>query len=221
MVLRAEKDEERRWLPQPIQQLLVVSGKFDTGTEGRRVEKCVILSNAEVNEYDCLTDSILVASGEVRARGMIDYSYLVARRTVQTGISNELVACAGGAIVGSDGKPISAKMSNHYPNDTKLLSVKFYSTTEDGLEAMAEKGVVTVTKLDAKKAFGVAGLKKGDVIVSINGEKVTTLHELDRLACRATVASGTAKVKVERDKKTEEIEVKLFDWSAYTPEKKK
>jgi S1-C subfamily serine protease len=99
-----------------------------------------------------------------------------------------------------------------FPNDTKLLGVKFYSAAEDGLEATAEKGVVTVSKLDEKKPFAKAGVQNGDVIESINGEKVPSLHELDRLVCRATVASGVAKLKVKRDKGTEVIEVRLADW---------
>lgn len=48
-----------------------------------------------------------------------------------------------------------------------------------------------------------------------------SLHELDRLVCRATVASGTARLKVRRGDSTDVIEVPLFDWSVYTPDKRK
>lgn len=36
--------------------------------------------------------------------------------------------------------------------------------------------------------------------------------EVSVIACRATVASGVAKLKVKRGKDTETIEVKLADW---------
>lgn len=41
---------------------------------------------------------------------------------------------------------------------------------EDGMEATAVKRVVTVLKVDEVKAFGKAGVKKGDVIETVNGE---------------------------------------------------
>ena len=90
--------------------------------------------------------------------------------------------------------------------------MKFYSSAKDGLEATADKEVVTVSKLDEKKPFAKAGVKKGDVIESINGTKVPSLHELDRLLCRATVASGVAKLAVKRGDDKKVIEVKLADW---------
>ncbi len=71
--------------------------------------------------------------------------------------------------------------------------------------------MVTVKAVDAKKPFAAAGVKAGDVIESVNGKPVDSLVELNRLLCRATVASGTAKLKLTRDGKSQEIAVKLAE----------
>jgi hypothetical protein len=201
--------------PRVRDQLLVASREFEVASEWSSVEKCVILSNAEATVIGKLEDSLLLATGRVTVQD-VEGSDLAVRAevAVKTGLQSLIVT--GRDVVGWGGKKLTADSPQYQntmtANDTKLLGVKFYSSAEDGLEATAVKGVVTVSKVDEKKPFAVAGVKKGDVIEKVNGEPVPSLHELDRLLCRATVASGIARLKLKRGDETHVIEVKLADW---------
>jgi hypothetical protein len=179
----------------------------------------MVFTNAAVATLPPLSQCIVVSSGSVDSDGYLYGSVVVCRGEAKFRWKEgegSLVR-AGGAVVNMDawrGKEAVSKADPEkvFANDTKLLGVKFYSATEDGLKATADKGVVTVKAVDEKKPFAKAGVARGDVIERVNGEPVPTLHELDRLLVRATVASGTARLKVKRDGKAQVIEVKLADW---------
>ena len=212
------KPPKKRLTSDPLARQLVVASKTLVPWTNTSAEKCVILTNAAVAEFHGLDDCLVISSGSVSVTTGISMSAVVCRGNAEyTFHPNPYMGhvWAGGAV--TDATPVAWDRKRPedvgaVEKDDKLQGMKFYSAAEDGLEATAEKGVVTVSKVDEKKAFGQAGLQKGDVIETINGEKVPSLHELDRLACRATVASGVAKVKVKRGDKSEVIEVKLADW---------
>jgi hypothetical protein len=199
---------------------LVVSSKALVARPNMGARGCVLLTNAAVAEFHGLDNCLVISSGCVSVTRTIWSSAVVCRGDMEC----VLEARAHGGFVWAGGKitdvnPVAkgrkkAEEVGSVEKDDKLLGMKFYSCTEDGLTATADAKAktVTVSKLDAQKPFAKAGVKEGDVIESINGERVPTLHELDRLLCRATVASGVAKLTLKRGDKSELIEVKLADW---------
>lgn len=199
-------------------QLLVVA-RTVTARPNSPMMECMVFTNAAVSTLPALNQCLVVSSGSVDLDRDLNVAVVVCRGQAKFRWQEreKSLVRAGGAVTNIDawrGKDAVSKPDPDkvFANDPKLLGVKFYSATEDGLEATADKGVVTVKAVDGKKAFAKAGVAKGDVIERVNGEPVPTLHELDRLLVRATVASGTARLKVKRDGKAQVIEVKLADW---------
>lgn len=198
---------------------LLVASRVVTARPNEGTRQCMVFTNAAVAQFPHLSQCIIVSSGSVDTNRELSGVVLVCRGEAKFRWSEwegSLVR-AGGAVTNADDRPGKGAVSkadpdNVFANDSKLLGVKFYSATEDGLEATADKGVVTVKAVDEKQPFAKAGVAKGDVIERVNGEPVPTLHELDRLLVRATVASGTARLKVKRDGKAQVLEVKLADW---------
>lgn len=202
---------------------VVVAAKSFLAERNSNADDCVILTNAPTAELLGAAHSVIVASGDLAAFDTFDHSTVVCRGEVEYRMKEKESSLikAGGQLVHSRTRQTNGKSPQPnpdprraFPNDKDLLGVKFYSAAEDGLEATADrkKESVTVAKLDERKAFAKAGVKTGDEIEAINGERVRTLHELDRLLCRATVSSGLAKIKLLRGKETVEVEVKLTDW---------
>lgn len=217
-----------RWNEVVGGQLVVASKTLVARPNKETAHGCVILTNAAVAELHGLNGCLVIASGSVKVvrqmPGSMDKSAVICRGDAEYAFltppvyspSSAGYVWAGGSITDINPNPIKGKKSPLLgtEKDDKMLGMKFYSCTEDGLTATADAKAktVTVSKLDAKKPFAKAGVKEGDVIESINGERVPTLHELDRLLCRATVASGVAKLTLKRGDKSELIEVKLADW---------
>jgi PDZ domain len=218
---RRKVREDRPWYH------VIVSSRTLTAFPNDMAERCVILTNASMSTFRGLDCCVVLSSGSVVSdrMGTFDGSVVVCRGDVafrydEPGQWSSFVA-AGGSIRSVEEADFLAKKQRPpqhdprwaFPNNAKLLGVKFYSAAEDGLWATVEKNEdVVVTKLDEKKPFAKAGLKVGDVIDAINGEPVPSLHELDRLLVRATVSTGVAKLKVSRGKAPQVIEVKLADW---------
>lgn len=213
------RSDETRNQGLALEQHVIVASRTFVARGMGEAEGCVILTNAPTAVFRSMNGCIVFSSGSVTVDKTVRHSAVVCRGDASFKYDSDSTPLvkAGGAIthpdIGEKGRLVpDLDPKTMFANDTKLLGMKFYSTAEDGLTTTAKKGVVTVSKVDEAKALGKAGVKAGDVIESINGQEVPTLHELDRLLCRATVASGVAKLKVKRNDKVEVIEVKLADW---------
>lgn len=197
---------------------LIVASRLLRAWSNTRADNCVILTDAATAEIDGCDSCLVVAAGNLSSKHGLYHSTVVCRGDVEYMAYEQESSLikAGGKL--TDRYAIYTKAAwkpdplRAFPGDTKLMGVKFYSVADDGLEATERKERVTASKVDAAKAFGKAGVKAGDEIEQVNGERVDSLHDLDRLVCRATVASGVAKLKVKRGEKSEVIEVKLADW---------
>ncbi len=180
------------------------------------LKKSVIISNAATAKFDAVDGSILITSGDVDFGTRCSENILISSGSVYTDKPLSSVIIAGGKILTADRKkdldPDSHPSSKLLANDKKLLGVKFYTCAEDGLEATLEKAGITVKTVKEKKPFAEADVRVGDLIEKINGETVPSLHELNRMLCRATVASGTARMRLRRNGEVVIAEVKLKEW---------
>jgi hypothetical protein len=201
----------------PREHLIVAATAFKA-RPNERADNCVILTNAPLAELEATDACLVVASGNLASNHGLYHSTVVCRGDAEYMAYEEESSLikAGGKL--TDRLAVQTKAAwkpdpkRAFPGDTKLLGVKFYAVAEDGLAVSERKERVTVSKVDESKPFGKGGVKAGDVIEQVDGVQVDTLHDLDRLVCRATVASGTARLKVKRGESTEVIEVKLADW---------
>jgi len=91
------------------------------------------------------------------------------------------------------------------------LGVQSVDLTADDAESLGlprdTKGV-TITDVSSDSAAEKAGLKRGDVILGINGKGVTTVREL-RLAIAEMLPGTKVKLRITRGKKEQVIEVVL------------
>jgi PDZ domain len=189
----------------PAEECVLLTNAATAGLQG--VQKCVVLASGDLEVDWKMTGAVVVCRGNIRYRfgeGGKESSLVKAGGAVED-VRAAKLAAQGKAIPPPDAKRVFAK-------DANLLGVKFYTSAEDGVEVSVEKNVVTVVKLDATKPFAKAGVKEGDIVEAVNAEKVGSQHELDRLLVRATVASGIAKLKVQRRDGSAVVEVKLADW---------
>ncbi len=195
---------------------VLVASRTLTARPNQPTMQCIVFTNAAVATFPELSRCVIVSSGSVDTDQYPNNVVIVCRGEAKFWMSereSSLVRAGGKVTNTMPGNGVKNPDPDRvFANDTKLLGVKFYSAVEDGLEVTTDKGVVTVGTVDEAKPFAKAGVKKGDVIERVNGEAVTTLHELDRLLVRATVASGTARLKLKREGGTVLTEVKLADW---------
>jgi hypothetical protein len=138
-------------------------------------------------------------------------SVLVARGAVRCppGMQNCLVL-AGGDVTVPEGAtlvnttlrsardvrvPKSARLIRNTATERQVKGVfgpvRFFETTNVGVEAAPCKFAVRVTAVDGKKAFAKAGLKVGDLVTSLNASEATTPERFRRLLRRA-IADGSA-----------------------------
>ncbi len=215
-----------------LEKQLIIASTRHLSRPNSALYNCIILTNDACAEVEDGSNCLIVSSGSIASYGRFKSCTVIARGDVEYRVVDKESSLirAGGKFVDPISKETKGEIGQFppdprraFPYDKQLLGVKFYSVNEDGLEATAdaERKTVTVTNVEAKKPFAKVGVLKGDEILSVNGDHVSTLHELDRLICRGTVASGVAKLKLKRDGKEDTVEVKLFDWDAYKPPEKK
>jgi hypothetical protein len=76
---------------------------------------------------------------------------------------------------------------------------QFFSSSDVGLELDEKENALTVRAIRPGSPSAAAGIKKGDVLLAIDGESIPTAQKLNRLLCRASVTTGEAVIKLRRD----------------------
>jgi hypothetical protein len=88
--------------------------------------------------------------------------------------------------------------------------IALYDCRDGGLEVAAADKRVRVAAADLGKPFGQAGLRKDDVIESVDGLPVPDIRTLNKLLCRAAVgATGEAALRVRRGGKSLDLTVQV------------
>jgi hypothetical protein len=179
----------------PFKGLSVSSGATRTKT----IQCSVLLAAGDV-DTDIASNAIIVSDGDVIIRGGAEASLIIARGTVtfQSGIlgcrvvSGKSVVFANGAGKGQD----CAIVEN---DPTPLGFVQFFDPAREGIAVEPAEGGVRVSDADAAKPFAKAGLRQGDLIVSLGGVPVGSPEEFRR-ALRAKLAEdATIPFHVRRD----------------------
>lgn len=87
-----------------------------------------------------------------------------------------------------------------------------YSAVEAGATPWSAFGVVGVTTVVPGSHLDKAGVKPGDIVTQINGNRVRSVRDANRLLCRATVSWGAAGLTIIRGRSQHEILVPLYEW---------
>jgi PDZ domain len=159
-----------------------------------------IISAAGDVEVGELHDSVVICDGAVTVKDGPSRSLIVARGPVRCSGSFPIagVVSSGGAVTFYTGLPRRDAFVAR--NERKHLGLlRFFEPEQVGVGVAPAKFAVRLSALDAKKAFAKAGLKEGDLVVSVDGSEVVTPKGFRRAVLRRLVEGGAAKLRVRRD----------------------
>jgi serine protease Do len=103
--------------------------------------------------------------------------------------------------IASHGKVVRGYMGVHIQDVTQDLAKQF---------GLSQGGGVLISDVEPDKPAARAGIKKGDVILALNGETVDSANPL-RLAISQTSPGSTIKLTIWRDGKTQDVNVTLAE----------
>ncbi|OAI40080.1 hypothetical protein AYO40_05175 [Planctomycetaceae bacterium SCGC AG-212-D15] len=149
---------------------------------------CLVFCNGDVlagsTKDDDVYDSGLFSSGTIRFGGMVSGSVLHAPTVTfldrKNGYSKSCV------YVGQTrtGLPISKRDRFAESNDAPLSPLGFYQARDHGLRLLELDGKLSVLAVEAHSSWEAAGVKGGDILVSIDGSSVTTKTAADVVLSR-------------------------------------
>jgi hypothetical protein len=199
LVVRREAIETPPTRRPMVRALLVAPGTIKVD----KIGASVILGGNSVIAGNC--SAIMLADGDVKAEKL---SGIV--------VTHGSVTCksADGAILVARGT-INCEIvrdSVIRQNNPKLLGwARFFEISDAGLEVAAADGGVKITSIADKQPPQKAGLRAGDVIISLDGAAIKDTEQFRRLLRRSTV-QDSSKFTLRRDGKTLELTASFADW---------
>jgi hypothetical protein len=166
-----------------------------------------VIFSAGSAQLGSITNSVVFCDGDVTVQYHITNSLIVARGDVRcpsTVRGSRIVTCSFVGYAPRTGfQDTILKEAQPIP----LGFVKFFDPAREGIAVEAAEGGVRVKDADAAKPFAKAGLRKGDLIVSLGGEPVAS-PEVFRRVLRAKMAVGeNILFRVRREGRNVEVSV--------------
>jgi len=182
-------------------------------------------------EGDGLAFGIALCNGDVRVHSSA-FNVLIATGTVRVGLGGAdaaTIICLGdvdvdsgsGAVVVTAGRLSTDGRSDWRNSDTSIVreqdkdffsTWKLYSATEAGATLWSAFGLVWVLGISPDTPFAKAGIKPGDILLAVDRIPSGSVHEANRLLCRATVSWGAADLSMLRNGKKRDVIVTLKEW---------
>jgi PDZ domain-containing protein len=185
----------------------IAAGMFITsrGVQGGGLTSSVVIAGDSINVHH-IGGSIIICDGDIETQGIRD-SIVIARGEIKSGFLpiSSFVVCSG-----------PFKPRNKTPdspmtlkdNSANLLGlVKFFETSQVGVEVAGDEGGVKVTRISEGKPFARAGLKSNDLILSLGGIPANSVGAFRRSLRTKVALNQPAILQVRRDGK--EIEIKV------------
>jgi hypothetical protein len=179
-------------------------------------ERSVILCRGGFQNGD-LYSSHLFANGDIKVKdrgggGYIANSMIFCDGDVVAGRIVQSVIIATGSVK-ADSPPLKCFIIENARNPLPYL--KLFSPSQAGIEVCPAKGGVRVEKVDGDKPFAMAGLRNGDLLLSMRESKdgpatdITSCDSFRRQIRRLFVQNGEATFRIQRGDKTLEVVVPL------------
>jgi RNA polymerase sigma factor (sigma-70 family) len=178
----------------------------------RGLTNAVVFVNGDVTLIGGPINCIIVCDGDVTFKGGAINCVVLAGGSIRAVNSIDSVYAARGAVEQGFGTNITARPDEKFP----LGAVKFFASSQLGVEAKETDGKVRVESVEAGTPLAKAGLQKGDVVTALGETKADSV-EAFRRALRRQLADGKAVIKVRRDDREVALSAALLD---SLPEKK-
>jgi hypothetical protein len=145
-------------------------------------------------------ENVIFANGNVTTRGKelgasISQCLIVSDGDIESGTAADSVLIASGAIK-TQFKPLNCVVIQKDPNPLKLI--RRFDLSAVGADVKDAQPGVEVVAVAEKKPFGVAGLRKGDRIVEVEGEQTATPEDLRRQVRGHCLDDQVTRVNVRR-----------------------
>jgi hypothetical protein len=189
-----------------IAGILTSASKFEA-TSG--VIGAIIVANGDVRIPVEASSCIIISDGTVEL-DVVSKSHVIARKGIR--VRKDSGTYGGFSVFVSGGKaevPPATKKTSHVEEDARhpLGLVRFFEPSDVGLTLDA----LSVKSIDPKCPLALAGLRKGDAFVSIDGKPTKDAEELRRALRRRFAIAGLGSFTVKRGGKTITLRARLAE----------
>jgi hypothetical protein len=185
----------------PINDALILAN--GNVTTGHRLSSSVVICDGDVHVASHLgVGSLVISRGKITVGGNSSYTTLIAGETVTFAKPLRLLTGLDAEVEPFHNPVIREKEAN------PLGYIKFFELSRVGVEAKVADGAVRAVAVAGGKPFAKAGVKVGDIITEVNGQKPASPESLRQLL-RDALAVGDATVTIRRGDKTETVTVTL------------
>jgi S1-C subfamily serine protease len=198
--------------PDPLYALGVSRGPVSV----RGIIGSLVLATGDVTSGDDVSESVVICDGDVHVKGNVGRSLIIARGSISIkGTTETNTLIAGGTVtIGKPREPTNprAEMSSRDIIEEKakkpLGYITFFELSTVGVEVKVADKAVTVAAIADGKTFAAAGVRVGDIVTAVNGQKPDSAESLRRLL-RDALALGDATLTLNRGDKTQTVKVAL------------
>ena len=182
----------------------------------------ILWGGGPVTDITTIGGSVIVSDGDVNAVG-ITQSLVIARGSVSAvHVFRSTILCGGPMEIKqhikestlASVKVIRPPAPENIQKSTlkekqadSLRFVRFFELEDAGIEAKDAKGGVEVTTTFAGKRLSTAGIKTGDLILSVNQDAIKSVDSLRRLLRKQIVLGDSFSLQVHRAGKQLEIRI--------------
>jgi membrane-associated protease RseP (regulator of RpoE activity) len=192
------------------------------------ISQSLILATGDVTCGDRMDSSVVICEGDVKVGKHVSKCLIIARGniTIREYADRSTLIAQGSVTIAKPPEPVSAvpfadperelRRREEWRERTvveekavrPLGYITYFELSTVGVEVKAVDKVVAVAAVADGKAFAAAGVKAGDVITAVNGQKPESAEALRRLL-RDALAVGDATVTLKRGDKTVTVKLAL------------
>jgi hypothetical protein len=162
------------------------------------IDNCLLLCSGRVEADQIFGHNIVFANGNVTLpdKCIIHSCLVVCDGSIECHIASGSILIATGTVKLRSGSPGGNLIIEHAHEALGL--VKFFGTQQAGIQVAESRGQLVVEKVEPDTPFALAGMRPGDRIIAIDGQKVRTPTVFRQMVRRAFLLQEESVVTVER-----------------------
>jgi hypothetical protein len=173
---------------------------------GGPIKSSIVLANGDVRAKGGADSAVVVCDGDVEIP-YVSKSIVIARGNVRVhprlGIASSVVIAGGTVTKGRWAWGVIKEKERH-----PLGFVRFFESARVGVTVAATKGGVLVATVDKGKPFARAGVRPGDVVTAIGGQRVSSPEGFRSLLRRGLAEWQRVELKVRRSGRALDLTVR-------------